>query len=230
MYRNVSSLIKACDELNLPIWELMIRSEMKYARATRQEVWDKMKNQLQVMENAAHRGADGNGVHSPTGLTGGEAGELILSAIQNSLATNEVNAAMGLICATPTAGSSGTIPGVLFSIDQKLHLTEDQKIQFLFTASAFGLVTANNAMIAGAVGGCQAEVGSASACMCRYGSCRTDEQDSCRRSNRRNETNRRKHAGTAARNRTRRFGDYQNRVKNENQNFWRRYGLKATRV
>jgi len=177
MYRNVSSLIKACDELNLPIWELMIRSEMKYARATRQEVWDKMKNQLQVMENAAHRGADGNGVHSPTGLTGGEAakmrkyresgkglsGELILSAIQNSLATNEVNAAMGLICATPTAGSSGTIPGVLFSIDQKLHLTEDQKIQFLFTASAFGLVTANNAMIAGAVGGCQAEVGSASA-------------------------------------------------------------------
>ena len=62
MYRNVSSLIKACDELNLPIWELMIRSEMKYARATRQEVWDKMKNQLQVMENAAHRGADGNGV------------------------------------------------------------------------------------------------------------------------------------------------------------------------
>lgn len=43
MYRNVSSLIKACDELNLPIWELMIRSEMKYARATRQEVWDKMK-------------------------------------------------------------------------------------------------------------------------------------------------------------------------------------------
>ena len=143
MYRNVSSLIKACDELNLPIWELMIRSEMKYARATRQEVWDKMKNQLQVMENAAHRGADGNGVHSPTGLTGGEAakmrkyresgkglsGELILSAIQNSLATNEVNAAMGLICATPTAGSSGTIPGVLFSIDQKLHLTEDQKIQ-----------------------------------------------------------------------------------------------------
>ena len=50
MYRNVSSLIKACDELNLPIWELMIRSEMKYARATRQEVWDKMKNQLQVME------------------------------------------------------------------------------------------------------------------------------------------------------------------------------------
>lgn len=106
----------------------MIRSEMKYERATRQEVWDKMKNQLQVMENAAHRGADGNGVHSPTGLTGGEAakmrkyresgkglsGELILSAIQNSLATNEVNAAMGLICATPTAGSSGPFQRSLF--------------------------------------------------------------------------------------------------------------------
>ncbi len=177
MYGSVSSLIRACDELRLPVWELMVRSEMKYERASRQEVWDKMKNQLGVMENAAFRGAEGNGVHSPTGLTGGEAammrryresgrglsGDLVLSAVQNSLATNEVNAAMGLICATPTAGSSGTIPGVLFSIDEKRHLTEEQKVQFLFTASAFGLVTANNAMIAGAVGGCQAEVGSASA-------------------------------------------------------------------
>ena len=86
----------------------------------------------------------------------------IAITIENSLATNEVNAAMGLICATPTAGSSGTIPGVLFALQKKRGLTTDQMVAFLFCASAFGMVTANNAMIAGATGGCQAEVGSAS--------------------------------------------------------------------
>lgn len=177
MYQTVASLLKKCDELNLPIWELMVRTEMNFERASRKAVWDKMKHQLHVMQKAAKRGASGEGVHSPTGLTGGDAvkirkyreqglglsGDDVLLAVQNALATNEVNAAMGVICATPTAGSSGTIPGVLFSIKEKLDLTEEQMIQFLFTASAFGLVTANSAMIAGAVGGCQAEVGSASA-------------------------------------------------------------------
>ena len=177
MYQTVASLLKKCDELNLPIWELMVRTEMNFERASRKAVWDKMKHQLHVMQKAAKHGASGEGVHSPTGLTGGDAvkmrkyreqglglsGDDVLLAVQNALATNEVNAAMGVICATPTAGSSGTIPGVLFSIKEKLDLTEEQMIQFLFTASAFGLVTANSAMIAGAVGGCQAEVGSASA-------------------------------------------------------------------
>ena len=69
---------------------------------------------------------------------------------------------MGVVCATPTAGASGTLPGVLTAIKNTLNLTRDQQIRFLFTSSLFGMVTANNAMI-GAVGGCQAEVGSASA-------------------------------------------------------------------
>ena len=84
-------------------------------------------------------------------------------AVQNAIATNEVNAAMGVICATPTAGSSGTLPGVLFLLKKRLNLTEEQMIRFLFNAGGFGLVIANNAEIAGATGGCQAEVGSASA-------------------------------------------------------------------
>ena len=87
----------------------------------------------------------------------------MMSAVQAALGTNEVNAAMGVVCATPTAGASGTLPGVLTAIKNTLNLTRDQQIRFLFTSSLFGMVTANNAMIAGAVGGCQAEVGSASA-------------------------------------------------------------------
>jgi L-serine dehydratase len=76
---------------------------------------------------------------------------------------NEVNAKMGLICATPTAGSAGVLAGVLLAVRERLAMTRDQQIDFLFTAGAFGLVIANNAGIAGAEGGCQEEVGSASA-------------------------------------------------------------------
>ena len=70
---------------------------------------------------------------------------------------------MGLVCATPTAGASGTLPGVVFSIADTMNLNHEQQVRFLFTSAAFGMVVANNAMIAGATGGCQAEVGSASA-------------------------------------------------------------------
>ena len=70
---------------------------------------------------------------------------------------------MGLVCATPTAGSAGCLPAVLTAAIQKLDLTHEQQLDFLFAAGAFGLVIANNASISGAEGGCQAEVGSASA-------------------------------------------------------------------
>ena len=70
---------------------------------------------------------------------------------------------MGLVCATPTAGSAGCRPAVLTAATQKLGLNRQQQLDFLLTAGAFGLVIANNASISGAEGGCQAEVGSASA-------------------------------------------------------------------
>ena len=68
---------------------------------------------------------------------------------------------MGTICATPTAGSAGVVPGTLFAVKNKLNPTREQMIRYLFTAGAFGFVVANNASISGAAGGCQAEVGSA---------------------------------------------------------------------
>ena len=88
-------------------------------------------------------------------------GELLLDAVSKAVATNEVNAAMGTICATPTAGSAGVVPGTLFAVIHKLNPTREQMINYLFTSGAFGFVVANNASISGAAGGCQAEVGSA---------------------------------------------------------------------
>ncbi|RIL89667.1 L-serine ammonia-lyase, iron-sulfur-dependent, subunit alpha, partial [Staphylococcus equorum] len=91
------------------------------------------------------------------------AGYTLLDAVSKAVATNEVNAAMGKICATPTAGSAGVVPGVLFALKDKLQLSRTDMLNFLLTSGAFGFVVANNASISGAAGGCQAEVGSAAA-------------------------------------------------------------------
>lgn len=176
MYASIEELVSDATIKNLPISELVIQAECNDMNVSRNDVWRKMKHNLDTMRLAVSRGAHGIGVHSKTGLTGGDAvkikdyrkshktlsGDMIMSAVQSAIATNEVNAAMGVICATPTAGSSGTLPGVLFTLEKRLGLDEEQMVRFLFTAGGFGMVIADNACIAGATGGCQAEVGSAS--------------------------------------------------------------------
>ena len=92
-------------------------------------------------------------------LTGG----VFLDAISLAVAINENNASMGVICATPTAGSCGVVPGVLLALQKSLNKTDDDIIKALFAAGAVGYIIANNAVISGATGGCQAEIGSASA-------------------------------------------------------------------
>ncbi len=89
--------------------------------------------------------------------------QTLLKAACYAIATNEVNAAMGRICATPTAGSSGVLPGVMLAIQEKMGLPDEVVVRHLFTAGAVGFVIANRAGISGAAGGCQAEIGSASA-------------------------------------------------------------------
>ena len=177
MYNHIKEIVADSEKTGKPISELIIEQECQMSGLPREKVWNKMKYNLETMRDAVKKGRSGNGVFSSTVLTGGEAvkikkyiekghtlsGDTIMTAVQNAVATNEVNAAMGVICATPTAGSSGTLPGVLFLLEKRLNLTEEQMIHFLFTAGGFGMVIANNAEIAGATGGCQAEVGSASA-------------------------------------------------------------------
>ncbi|KIX90406.1 serine dehydratase [Staphylococcus microti] len=175
MFKSVEELIAKCEAEQKAIHEVMLEQEMSVTGMTREEVYTHMERNLTTMENAVAEGL--NGVTSKTGLTGGDAvlmqryiesgnalaGNLVLDAISKAVATNEVNAAMGKICATPTAGSAGVVPGVLFALKDKLQLDRQGMLNFLLTAGAFGFVVANNASISGAAGGCQAEVGSASA-------------------------------------------------------------------
>ena len=175
MFRTVAELIEIAEKENILISEVMIRQEMDVKERTRKEVYEEMEKNLQVMERAIDDALEG--VQSVTGLTGGDAvriqkymkektplsGHLMMDAVSKAMGTNEVNAAMGIICATPTAGSAGCVPGTLFAVKEQLHPTREQMIRYLFTAGAFGFVVANNAFISGAAGGCQAEIGSAGA-------------------------------------------------------------------
>ncbi|MEB2298155.1 L-serine ammonia-lyase, iron-sulfur-dependent, subunit alpha [Lysinibacillus xylanilyticus] len=173
LFHNVRELVERAEQEEKLISEIMIEQEMLITGRTREEIIQQMDNNLTVMEEAVERGL--KGVKSVTGLTGGDAvllqnyiaqgnslsGDLLLDAVSKAVATNEVNAAMGTICATPTAGSAGVVPGTLFAVKNKLNPTREQMIRYLFTSGAFGFVVANNASISGAAGGCQAEVGSA---------------------------------------------------------------------
>jgi len=175
MFNSVKELLEICERESKPISQVMLEYEVKQGKLTHEEVIAGMKRNLDVMRSAVKKGF--KGVVSTTELTGGDAvklksyiaagktlsGENILTACATAIGTNEVNAAMGIICATPTAGSAGTVPGPLFTLEEKLNLTEEQMINFLLTSGAFGLITANNAFISGAAGGCQAEIGTSSA-------------------------------------------------------------------
>ena len=173
LFGTVKELIEQAELQSLPISEIMIQQEIMMTKRSREEIVAQMDNNLTVMERAVEKGLEG--VHSTSGLTGGDAvllqnymktgkslcGELMIDAVSKAVATNEVNAAMGTICATPTAGAAGIVPGTLFAVKNRLNPTREQMINYLFTSGAFGFVVANNASISGAAGGCQAETGSA---------------------------------------------------------------------
>lgn len=173
LFGTVKELVALAEEQNKPISEIMIEQEVLITRRSREEIIEQMENNLAVMESAVEQGLQG--VKSTSGLTGGDAvllqnyiktgkslsGDLLLDAVSKAVATNEVNAAMGMICATPTAGAAGIVPGTLFAVKEKLNPTREQMVNYLFTSGAFGFVVANNASISGAAGGCQAETGSA---------------------------------------------------------------------
>ncbi|AQR79559.1 L-serine ammonia-lyase, iron-sulfur-dependent, subunit alpha [Paenibacillus larvae] len=173
MFHNVADLIKLTEERQVKISRIMLEREMSLREKTSDEILQLMDTNLTVMEKAIEKGL--KGVVSLSGLTGGDAvllqryiasgnslaGPLILDGMSKAIATNEVNAAMGIICANPTAGAAGVVPGALFAVKEKLKPTRMQMLEFLLTAGAFGFVIANNAFVSGAAGGCQAEVGSA---------------------------------------------------------------------
>ena len=175
MFISLEDIVEKSKHEKKPVSELMIEQEVELNGVSRSAVEKLMKRNLSVMMQAVEEGLVG--VSSKTGLTGGDAKKLqtyiesgqsitgkdFLTGVAAAIATNEVNASLGLICATPTAGSAGVLPGCVHALKQKFNIDEETQLRMLFTAGAFGFVVANNASCSGAEGGCQAEIGSASA-------------------------------------------------------------------
>ena len=161
-FKNANELLTLCKEQNISISEVMRNREIITGECPAKEADQKMARVLEIMKEAARSPIE-KPIRSMGGLIGGEAqklaqhsasgqglcGELLEKAITYAMATLETNASMGLIVASPTAGSAGIVPGLLLAFQEVYHFSDKEIQQVLFNA--------------GAVGGCQAEVGVASA-------------------------------------------------------------------
>ena len=178
-FKNAKELLALCEERKLCISDVMRRREIEEGEITGEICDARMKKAYEIMRESA-RGPIKKPGRSMGGLLGGEAkmlsdwqqgdgqgkslcGPVLGRAVAYAMAVLETNASMGLIVAAPTAGSSGIVPGVLLALEEQFHFTEAEMIQALYNAGAVGYLAMRNATVAGAVGGCQAEVGVASA-------------------------------------------------------------------
>lgn len=157
----------------LSLVEVVLEYEEEQKGRTEAQIWEGLANAWSVMKDAVHTGLEeemtsrsgmiNNGAKKvyryPTAVLSKEFQQLISRA----LAAKEVNSCMGRIVAAPTAGASGIMPGVLFTL-QEIHNIPDKKIlEAMLLAAGIALIMEQKASIAGAVGGCQAETGTAAA-------------------------------------------------------------------
>ncbi len=171
-----AELISLCRKNSTTISEAMILREIKVLGGSREETIRRMEHSFDIMKNAVKKSLSEK-VTTVGGLIGGEAfhvythsqqekpvcGGMMARAVAYSLGVPEVNASMGLIVAAPTAGSSGVIPGTFLAVQEEFGFPDAKMVDALFNAGAVGYLFMRNATVAGAEGGCQAEVGVASA-------------------------------------------------------------------
>ena len=159
----------------MPLWEAVLADDMAERGCTREDSFEKMAQLWRTMREA-------DGEYDPvqrslSGLVGGDGGRMAKAAasgesvcgsfvgqvMARALKMGECNACMKRIVAAPTAGSCGVLPAVLISFREHFGASDDDIVQALFVAAGVGQVIAQRAFISGAEGGCQAEIGSASA-------------------------------------------------------------------
>ena len=175
-FKSAKELLELCTENQLSISAVMRERECQLGETTKEEIDRRMARAWQIMQDSATQPLQ-TPIKSMGGLIGGEAkklelhrvkgaaicGDVLQKAITYAMAVLEVNASMGLIVAAPTAGSAGVVPGLMLAMKECYRLSDEKIIDALFNAGAVGYLAMRNATVAGAVGGCQAEIGVASA-------------------------------------------------------------------
>ncbi|MDH6366479.1 MULTISPECIES: L-serine ammonia-lyase, iron-sulfur-dependent, subunit alpha [unclassified Breznakia] len=176
MFKSAKELFALTKKENCRISQIMVKREMEVFNRKEEDIYLRMEKSWTIMKQAAHKP-----IHQELESMGGflreEAkdmqafiesgksfcGELVDKAVLYALAVSQVNASMGLIVAAPTAGASGVLPGCFVALQEVRGFSDKQIIEALYNASAIGYLTMRNANVSGAQGGCQAEVGTASA-------------------------------------------------------------------
>lgn len=175
-FSNAKKLLELCDSNGMSISEVMKQREYDEGTSSKEEIIKKMRRVLEIMRDSATTPVN-TPMKSMGGLIGGEAkklndyskekknigGSVLSKGIMYAVAVLECNASMGLIVAAPTAGSSGVVPGLLLAMQDVYSFSDEKVIDALFASGAIGYLAMRNATVAGAVGGCQAEMGVASA-------------------------------------------------------------------
>ena len=162
-----------CEDKNLKIFEPVLFYERDQKGRTEEQIWEGLGKAYQVMKDAVQTGLTKE-MNSYSGMIKGGAKKVanfptaVLSPefqklVSRALAAKEVNSCMGKVVAAPTAGASGILPGTLVTL-QEIHDLPDQTIlEGLLVGAGVALILEKRASLAGAVGGCQAETGSAAA-------------------------------------------------------------------
>jgi len=174
MYRSLADAIRDAEQQGISLARLALETEAKDQGRTVDDIRAALRRALDVMRGAVDRGMVGD-LHSASGLVGGDAAKLrtgpagplagtpFRDVLARALAVQEVNAAMGVIVAAPTAGGAGVLPAVLTGLAEARGLSDDALVDALAVAGLIGAVVAERASLSGAEGGCQAETGAAAA-------------------------------------------------------------------
>ena len=174
-YHSINDLVELCHKNNAQIWQVIMMDNAHERMVSEDKIFENMRVMYKAMKTA-----DNNydkSLKSPSRMAGGDGelmyqynksgrnicGDFVGMVMEKALKMGESNACMRRIVAAPTAGSCGVIPAVFISYETYFKALEDDMVQALLMASGIGAVIAENASIAGASGGCQAEIGSASA-------------------------------------------------------------------
>ncbi len=172
MYRSLLDAIRDADAQGLTLGRLALATEALDQGRPVEEIRDALRRALDVMQQAVDRGLAGD-LRSVSGMVGGDAAKLrhgppgplagtpFRDVLARALAVQEVNAAMGVIVAAPTAGGAGVLPAVLTGLAAARQIDDERVVDALATAGLIGAVVAERASLSGAEGGCQAETGAA---------------------------------------------------------------------
>lgn len=174
MYKLLADAIRDAEAKGIPLSRLALETESRDQGRTVDDIRSVLQRALDVMRGAVDRGMTGD-LMSASGLVGGDAAKLrtgpagplsgtpFRDILARALAVQEVNAAMGVIVAAPTAGGAGVLPAVLTGLAAARGIGDDAVVSALAVAGLIGAVIAERASLSGAEGGCQAETGAAAA-------------------------------------------------------------------